>query len=832
MTCRVYTPTSRTCIHGDGVTESERSTVASDFESGLSLVVQRREEPVVRGFVPALRSSPEAFFAVVEPDPATDPLSAYADAVTSVFDAHDGWSIRTGHPDGRLLSEIGRVDESSASPVPDEARTTPGTVLGVPDDRTAIGAVRTLLGVGGSRTARSRDETTSADTERSCETVVVSRTTPVSHVEYDVLVHIGDYDETTVVETLGTEQTDRLEASLDALADGPETAAAVDHLNDRLSEIGLGFRLGYGQREWHARVDYLTRLVAAAILLSSAVFTGLVWFQFGGKFRLLLGGEYVFLALARQLPIGSAVTGGVTLATVFAVASASVLWPLVSSYRVAESTDSVTRETDRAVERITETLDLLTIEMDSDPRAAVGEAVADHPQFSVREHPLARRVGRVLTPPAVFACVGTLVWWFTRQPSVSSVVTLLAVGGLSVTVAHQAAIRRYGRFGARVGRHGVEVIRRVPTVASQVWRRSRRVGGQIRRRVPITGAYLPAAVSVDRVTDALDGSSREADESVVYDDAPLTHFAPIGRRAVLVVTKRSDESDPDAEQGEAGGREATESGYSLTVLEPLDEMSETYDRTVGRPRRIEVNVSAGITKVSTDEETFAFREDEENGFEFPGQEQMTDNVIGHIHTRGGKTPDFPDQREESEQTYGPGESIEEIELDSLVIDHTRFTLWSTGRLDSVDAGGTQKSYRLEPSSAIPDTTESLSLDGDRAYGACASEGRVWWWHVDDPEQYKSNSLEVTGDVVVRDGFVYVPSGDTVHRIDAEKNTSNACSVQKPISDFTVVEADEAGHHLLFVAGGKVRARRAPKVRSNLLSRFRRLSESSPLVLVI
>jgi hypothetical protein len=96
------------------VNEDERARVRSNFFSGIRLVVDGQRE-TVRGFVPIRRKTSEAFYAAIPfpSDPGRNVVEFYQRSVTETIRKQDGWSIRCGVPEGRMLTRIEDVDGGS-----------------------------------------------------------------------------------------------------------------------------------------------------------------------------------------------------------------------------------------------------------------------------------------------------------------------------------------------------------------------------------------------------------------------------------------------------------------------------------------------------------------------------------------------------------------------------------------------------------------------------------------------------------------------------------------------------------------------------------------------
>lgn len=107
---RIYSATTGECLIRDSssVDEAERERVHWDFVNGVRLTIDP-PNGVVRGFVPAARTAPEAFYAVVSMNQsdignAECPIQTFATTVASVFDSREHWSLRVDTPEGRVLT--------------------------------------------------------------------------------------------------------------------------------------------------------------------------------------------------------------------------------------------------------------------------------------------------------------------------------------------------------------------------------------------------------------------------------------------------------------------------------------------------------------------------------------------------------------------------------------------------------------------------------------------------------------------------------------------------------------------------------------------------------
>lgn len=152
---RIYAAAGGQCLVRDtpAVDEAERRRVLRDFHAGVRLVVdpERRE---VRGFVPARRRSPEAFFAAVRvPDESDESsLETFYGVVAAEFDRRDHWEIRTDTPEGEAFDggrPITGGTEAVAATLADRLRERPSTdppiTVGVDGFRTALGIVEGVL---------------------------------------------------------------------------------------------------------------------------------------------------------------------------------------------------------------------------------------------------------------------------------------------------------------------------------------------------------------------------------------------------------------------------------------------------------------------------------------------------------------------------------------------------------------------------------------------------------------------------------------------------------------------------------------------------------------
>lgn len=152
---RIYAAAGGQCLVRDtpDVDEDERQRVLRDFHAGVRLVFdpERRE---VRGFVPARRRSPEAFFAAVQiPDESDEsPLETFSGAVSAEFDRRDHWEIRTDTPEGEAI-EDGRPNAGGSGTVAAElvdrlrerSPTEPPITVGVDGFGTALGIIEDIL---------------------------------------------------------------------------------------------------------------------------------------------------------------------------------------------------------------------------------------------------------------------------------------------------------------------------------------------------------------------------------------------------------------------------------------------------------------------------------------------------------------------------------------------------------------------------------------------------------------------------------------------------------------------------------------------------------------
>jgi len=111
-TKRIYAAASGQCLDRNtaDVDESERSRMEADFHSGVRFAIDAANDEV-RGFVPAARTSHEAFFAVVGLDPPTDsPVRLFYRTVRDIFNEYEGWAIRYGAPEGPPFRSVAAED--------------------------------------------------------------------------------------------------------------------------------------------------------------------------------------------------------------------------------------------------------------------------------------------------------------------------------------------------------------------------------------------------------------------------------------------------------------------------------------------------------------------------------------------------------------------------------------------------------------------------------------------------------------------------------------------------------------------------------------------------
>ncbi|WP_142860723.1 hypothetical protein [Salinigranum halophilum] len=180
---RIYAATTGQCLvrNTDDVDEEERSRVTRDFEAGVRLVVDSDHQEV-RGFVPAMRSTSEALFAVTQFDHESNasPLDTLSAAVTEEFEKRPHWRLREDTPEGAFIRQL--ADPSSETTFPeglqelldaDPSDDTPVTVA-VGDFTAAANVVRAI-------------EQLQARGHTPRRTVVVAVYESVDHINYDVL---------------------------------------------------------------------------------------------------------------------------------------------------------------------------------------------------------------------------------------------------------------------------------------------------------------------------------------------------------------------------------------------------------------------------------------------------------------------------------------------------------------------------------------------------------------------------------------------------------------------------------------------------------------------
>lgn len=185
---RVYEATTGNCIAGDrwGRRDEERSRVEADFAAGTRLVIDERQSEI-RGFIPATRSSPEAFYAVFAGEESPLETTAFAKSVSDLFGRIDHWSIRTDTAEGQLLSSL-------RTPATDEASHLSATRL-VADEPIRIG-VPTLESAG-AEVQRLRSQLTD-DRPRQ---YIITLSRPVTHITPDLTVHVStQYDTVLTLE--------------------------------------------------------------------------------------------------------------------------------------------------------------------------------------------------------------------------------------------------------------------------------------------------------------------------------------------------------------------------------------------------------------------------------------------------------------------------------------------------------------------------------------------------------------------------------------------------------------------------------------------------------
>lgn len=183
---RVYAAASGQCLVRDTETvdEAERERVLADFHGGVRLFVDEQE---VRGFVPAKRSSAEAFVAVVDVNGRADPVDAFYETVEAVFDARDHWHIRTDVAEGPPFHGVPPAPESLVERVTDALASDDG---GASTETTSVTVDSFADAVG-----------VAADGHLAGRSVAVCREPNPSHLDVDVLLLVRE--ETTTAGTPG-----------------------------------------------------------------------------------------------------------------------------------------------------------------------------------------------------------------------------------------------------------------------------------------------------------------------------------------------------------------------------------------------------------------------------------------------------------------------------------------------------------------------------------------------------------------------------------------------------------------------------------------------------
>jgi hypothetical protein len=588
MTCRLYTPVNGRCIHGysDTVTDTEADRVVSDFHTEVRLVVDLGEDPTVRGFVPALTDAQQAFVAVADVGTTSgvDPLTAYHDAVHDAFDQHSGWSIRNDTSDRQLFDALTEGTTQSLSNVAGDIDTA-GGVIGVPDEQQAIGLLRELLGLGeGQETLeedRTEGEETDPDGRGSCETVVVSLSGAVSHVDYDVLLHLdSEYEGATVVEDPDESPEERVERLVEETADRRDTVAVLDEVNDRLSNSDLGVELRYTP-ETRARIEPLFTILTLVLLFWGGLFTTWSWYQFGGQFRLLLADRFLFVWLARLISavrpfaVESHTVGAVTFALLFGLGLLSVVWKTGLLSRGGRDTPADTTDPEQTAEELVETLELLSAQIDSDARETLDEVVDAESTVSITDHPVLRKASGTLAILCVAGLVGGGVYWLAQSPSVQRVVYVTGLCGVVLLLEHRGLLVNVLSNGFEfVKRAASRLIQSSRAVWNKVWEHLPSlisIVNKVRRHVSSTvsgitssdgsddGTSDPAEreVTVDgkrRDSSATAGESASAEQTTtehgaLFEEFTVEQLLPLGRERALAFGPETDEQQADRVDG-------------------------------------------------------------------------------------------------------------------------------------------------------------------------------------------------------------------------------------------------------------------------------------------
>lgn len=181
---RIYAGTSGDCIAGDRHADyaDEKRRVQADFISGVRLALDERRREI-RGFVPAHRGSGEAFYAVMSAPEGTLDTGSFVGRIRDLFDRVEGWSIRSGTPEGELLASLGSDPPAR-------------TALGVPVAKLRDGH-RAHVGVPEFGVATRELAATRAilDTDTIRRLYVISITRILDHLDEDLLLHASrDYE--------------------------------------------------------------------------------------------------------------------------------------------------------------------------------------------------------------------------------------------------------------------------------------------------------------------------------------------------------------------------------------------------------------------------------------------------------------------------------------------------------------------------------------------------------------------------------------------------------------------------------------------------------------
>lgn len=186
---RIYVGPSGDCIAGDrwGRPDDEQQRIQKDFAAGVRLVISESLGEI-RGFVPAYRSSAEAFYAVLTTEK-TETLNTaqFVREVQDLFDETDDWYVRADTPEGKLLETLNSSTVTTMSPrIPtDEVATGQSVRIGIRDIETAgeqLRAVRSRL------------------SEQPPKLYVLSLSSGVDHVSPDLFFHVSNrYDDVTVL---------------------------------------------------------------------------------------------------------------------------------------------------------------------------------------------------------------------------------------------------------------------------------------------------------------------------------------------------------------------------------------------------------------------------------------------------------------------------------------------------------------------------------------------------------------------------------------------------------------------------------------------------------